>query len=136
MKLQQAARNCIRSSLFRNCLHLHGRSSTVLSSVHHFVTHVMLPRVARHSLRALRVEIFQNFNHTSQRIRSHVSDSVTARNLSSTVVTTSFTPFWRHSLSGLVLTLLLIDSSLITLFPLRFTRSWCFLSGSLRLMSC
>ena len=33
--------------LFRNCLHLLGRSSTVLSSVHHFGTHVMLPRVAR-----------------------------------------------------------------------------------------
>ena len=136
MKLQQAARNCIRSTLFRNCLHLLGRSSTVLSSVHHFVTHVMLPRVARHSLRALRVEIFQNFNHLLNVFDQHVSNSVTARNLSSTVVTTSFTPCWRHSLSGLVLTLLLIDSSLITLFLCTSLGPWCFLSGSLRLMSC
>ena len=89
--------------LFRNCLHLHGRSSTVLSSVHHFgcachdastccarITPVSPPRVTRGDL--------QELQSPSQRTRSHVSNPVTPKNLSSTFVTTSFTPSWRRSL--------------------------------------
>ena len=55
------------------------------------ITRVSLPpRVTRGDLPELQ--------SPSQRIRSHVSNSVTAKNLSSTFVTTSFTPSWRHSL--------------------------------------
>ena len=108
--------------LFRNCLHLLGRSSTVLSSVHHFgcachdastccarITPLSpLPRVTRGDL--------QELQSPSQRTRSHVSNSVTASNLSSTFVTTSSHAFMACLYLASFWVFLLIDSLSITSF--------------------
>ena len=136
VKLQQAARICIRSTCFGivcTCLvdlrHHFGCACHDASTCCAWITPVSPPpRVTRGDL--------QELQSPSQRTRSHVSNSVTAMNLSSTFVTTSFTPSW-VTLSGLVLGAPPDRLVLDHIVPLRFTRSaWCFLSGSLRLMSC
>ena len=85
--------------LFRNCLHLLGRSSTVLSSVHHFgcACHDASTCCVRihhcHPLRALRVEIFRNFNHLLN-VLDHMYQILSQqKNMSSTFVTTSSNAF-------------------------------------------
>ena len=94
----ETSRSCSKlhpKHMFRNCLHPLGRSSTVLSSVHHF-------GCARHDASTCCARIapvspppdvtrgdLQELQPPSQRTRSHVSNPVTAKNLSSTFVTTS-----------------------------------------------
>ena len=140
VKLQQAARNCIRSTCFGivcTCL-----EDLRLSSLRYTTSHARdastccaritplspPPRVTRGDL--------QELQSSSQRTRSHVSNPVTARNLSSTFVTTSSyafmacLSFWpclgcaaSRCASSTPPDRILLDP----LVPLRFTWSWCFL---------
>ena len=122
VKLQQAARNCIRSTCFGivcTCLvdlRLSSLRYTTLAVRAHDASTCCAritplsppPRVTRGDL--------QELQSPSQRTRSHVSNPVTAKNLSSTFVTTSSYAFMACLSLASFWVLLLIDSLSITSF--------------------